>query len=1210
MKHFSWPYARGDHRHGGLASLVLAVSLAIAAPSHAGPAEDADTSAAAVQQLIDAGRAVDGETMARAAVAAAEAALGEDALATANLYRLLGDTLFEQRRYDEAEPVFRKALAVREEQLPAGDPDIANSVHDLAITLKSLQRFDEAEELYRRAMTIREAAFGAVHMEVARTWFALARLEQARGDAEAAVQRLDSAIEVGLAAAGEADRTVIRWLGERAFILHDAGDLEAAEPAYRRVLVAAEAAFPAGDLHLASWRQGLANLFFSTRRPAEAEQLYRDALAAREASLGPGHAAVAASLEGLGRALERQRRDDEAVVVYRRALPIREKLNGAESPATDALLMRIGVALMGGEHAVEAEKVFRRLLALRESKEGPDGAGVGEIARWIANAANAGDRTAEAEIFSKRSLSISLATRGPDDILTGFDFLMLGLLYSGQQRFGEADPLLLRALAVMEAAGNQLDNVVLARTALAYARFSQRRLDEAADLTRQSLDEITAARGADDPMAAELMVTLAHIRLDRDELDEAERLAVGAREIHRTNPAMQRSFVRAGSLLGRIRMAQGRFDEAAGLFDASLHWLEMRFGEDGSDIVSALDDVGEAAFMRDDLAAAASAFGRAVAIAERLAAIDARNAFSSRTGTIEDQAISRGAIFDRLVKTYERLALAEPARRADMAEKAFLVAQRVIDSRASAALSQLGARNAAGSDDLAALVRERQDLVEDWQRRDRRLTAQRAALSPDKLGDDLAALEAALADVDRRIRAIDARLASAFPDYAALRRPAPVGFAAVRAALAADEVLLFYADTSPLGTIGFETYLWVVPKQGAATWLRLETASRDLSAEVARLRGLMRVGPETRGVRSLVLDGGTDRVGEVIEAALSLHGAVLAPAARLIGGKKLVVVPSRSLASLPFHLLVSAPPPEASRDRYRDAGWVVRDHAITVLPSVSALAALGAAAPTAPGREPYLGFANPLLTGPSGEDRRAFARDDCGPAPSPDVQVAAAVLPEPATLYRGNAADVDAVRRLIPLPETADEACAIASALAAPGDAVRLGGHASEAEVKRLSGDGRLARAAIVHFATHGLVSGDLSGLAEPAIVLTPPAAPSPEDDGLLTASEVTTLRLAADWVILSACNTASGEGGGEALSGLARAFFYAGARALLVSHWPVQSDAAVNLVTGAVDAMVADPAADRAEALRRAMLAEIEAGGARADPAAWAPFILVGAAR
>ena len=115
-------------------------------------------------------------------------------------------------------------------------------------------------------------------------------------------------------------------------------------------------------------------------------------------------------------------------------------------------------------------------------------------------------------------------------------------------------------------------------------------------------------------------------------------------------------------------------------------------------------------------------------------------------------------------------------------------------------------------------------------------------------------------------------------------------------------------------------------------------------------------------------------------------------------------------------------------------------------------------------------------------------------------------------------------------------------------------------------------------------------------------------DDGLLTASEVSTLKLDADWVILSACNTAAGERGGEALSGLARAFFYAGARALMVSHWPVNSDAAVRLAAGAVEALAADPGITRAEALRQAMVAEIDRGDAHADPANWAPFIIVGA--
>jgi CHAT domain-containing protein len=95
-------------------------------------------------------------------------------------------------------------------------------------------------------------------------------------------------------------------------------------------------------------------------------------------------------------------------------------------------------------------------------------------------------------------------------------------------------------------------------------------------------------------------------------------------------------------------------------------------------------------------------------------------------------------------------------------------------------------------------------------------------------------------------------------------------------------------------------------------------------------------------------------------------------------------------------------------------------------------------------------------------------------------------------------------------------------------------------------------------FATHGLMSGDLGGLAEPALVLTPPPEASPDNDGLLTASKIATLKLNASWVVLSACNTAAGDGTPDAggLSGLAKAFFYAGARSLLVSHWSVPSQA------------------------------------------------------
>jgi CHAT domain-containing protein len=191
---------------------------------------------------------------------------------------------------------------------------------------------------------------------------------------------------------------------------------------------------------------------------------------------------------------------------------------------------------------------------------------------------------------------------------------------------------------------------------------------------------------------------------------------------------------------------------------------------------------------------------------------------------------------------------------------------------------------------------------------------------------------------------------------------------------------------------------------------------------------------------------------------------------------------------------------------------------------------------------------------------------------------------------RGGLANVADIRTQAPLPETAEELCAVARDLKADLSELRLADQATETEVKRLSRSGELTRYRVLHFATHGAMAGELSSGREPGLILTPPEKGSDEDDGYLSASEIGSLKLDADWVILSACNTAAGgASSAEALSGIARAFIYAGARALLVSHWAVDSNAAVKLITTAAGEMARDPSAGRAEAMRRAMLTMIE---------------------
>lgn len=455
-----------------------------------------------------------------------------------------------------------------------------------------------------------------------------------------------------------------------------------------------------------------------------------------------------------------------------------------------------------------------------------------------------------------------------------------------------------------------------------------------------------------------------------------------------------------------------------------------------------------------------------------------------------------------------------------------------------------------------------------------------------------------------QVEALDARIAAAAPEYFALVRPGPLGRAAARALMGPDEAALILVP-SPLGT-----HLLLVDRDGL-DWKRAELPEAELNLKVRRL--LWDVGANVEvsaeedarwsaeGSGPSPFDRGTAHL---------LYRALVSPfEARLAGRRHLTIIAAGSLSSLPFSLLVAAPPEGADGDpaALRATPWLGDRFALTQLPSLQSLQLLRAGARSgrrAGGR--LLGYGDPVLTGIA-ESRgiEAKKRGRTGSRVAGGVPVA-----------RGAGevalADVSALRNLARLPGTARELEALRKAYSGPAT-IRLGEAATEARIKgeSLTGLGVLA------LATHGLLAGEASqlGVSETGLVLTPPQQPSTGDDGLLTATEVAALRTDAQWVILSACNTAAGDGstGAEGLSGLARSFFYAGARSLLASHWPVRDDVAAVLTVKILELERAHPGWSRAQALQAAMKAirEDPAGDAAeatwAHPNAWAPFSLVG---
>ena len=551
--------------------------------------------------------------------------------------------------------------------------------------------------------------------------------------------------------------------------------------------------------------------------------------------------------------------------------------------------------------------------------------------------------------------------------------------------------------------------------------------------------------------------------------------------------------------------------------------------------------------------------------------------------------------------------LAEAAHQ-DSAEslraEAFEAAQWAMTSDAAEALARMSARFAQGDDAIAALAEEREALIARRDALERQTEQVNQLEGPD--GDRRRAEAAAeYARTLDRLRALDGEIDARFPAYGELTSPRALDIERAQALLNEDEGLLLVLVNRDAA------YVWAVTREQVAWTRAADLGETEMTAVVARLRESLTT-EASRGQpyidpSQLQAGRGFDR-----SEAYRLYDRLIRPVESVLAGKTtLITVTSGALSTLPLAVLITEAPATADSSAAALAAspWLIDRYALATLPAVSSLEALRCHL-AEPGRR------HPGCAGGSGEpgdlalDERGVILAAFGaPTLTGGVQPATRGAPSAGDVFAEGAAlaDTERLRRLPALPGSRDELQALAEQF--PNAMVRMGDQATERAV-RFEDREALASARYVVFSTHGLLASEAAGLSEPGLVLTPPEEAAPIDDGFLSASEAAQLELTADFVVLSACNTAGSDGrpGGQGLSGLARAFFYAGARSLLVSHWAVSDRATTRLITETFAAMDERDIGGRARALQSAML-EVRSNRAWAHPASWAAFTLVGEA-
>jgi CHAT domain-containing protein/tetratricopeptide (TPR) repeat protein len=980
-----------------------------------------------------------------------------------------------------------------------------------------------------------------------------------------------------IAPAAMAQSPALKNAARQTVRLLDLGKYAEAEVWAQKAVKLAQQEFGVDDPTYALTLHNLALVYDGERRYREVEPLEKRALAIYEKAPGPHDHVMAVSLNVLADFYRTQSRYGDAEAAAERAVALDSKLHGPEDPDIVAELVGLaGIYDDEGRYG-DAETLFKRALAIDEKALGRDDPDLATDINNLAALYFDQGRYGDAEPLLERALEINEKAYGGDSPQAALSLNNLGEVYSEQGRFGDAETLFKRAVAIddkkLRSSGPDLaaslDNLAGLYRVLG-------RVDDAEPLFKRALAIDEKALDPNSPDLATDLSNLAILYVNERRFSDAEpldkrALAIDEKTFGPDHPAVAICL----NNLANLYDDQGRYADAEPLYRRALAIDEKALGPDHPDLAVGLSNL--AYFYANQ-----SRYAEARPFVERAVAIHAGRA-ASRTeigkGQRSEQRLSR-PVFVQAVDITTHLLAAGSAEAARLREEGFAALQWSKASDTAAAVGHMAARFATGSDALAALVRNLQDARDRLEAIEKRLltAASQAPAKRDAAAEDRLRGQAAMLRQDLEKR--DADLAAKFPAYVELANPKPIAIAEVQSLLAPDEGLIAFslgAKESYVATVGHDRYdIKIVP-----------VGSKALADAVKTLRGSL---------------GPTDQ-NEVppfeASAAYKLYQQLLAPVeASLQDIKRLYVVTDGALDSLPLGVLLTAPPAAetlSEAEALRAAPWLAKRYAVSVLPSISSLKALRQFARGSPAGKPFFGIGDPLLKDhpPAGDKARG------GKA----LALARGVAIK--TAFRGDRVDTAQLRDLPSLPETADELEAEAKLFKAGEADLLLRGGATVTAVKHAD----LSDRRVIAFATHGLLAGDV-GAAEPGLVMTPPANPTPEDDGLLKTSEIAQLKLNADLVILSACNTAASDGtpGAEGFSGLAKAFLYAGARSLLVSHWEVVSASTVGLMTG-MSRHMEEQGVGRAEALRLAMLDLMNDHDhpAFAHPLFWAPFVVVG---